>query len=221
MKRLADEPQQHGHNAATFFAMDCAVALLLGSQCEGDDVISLVARLLQLCRRARRQLWDYFRTPSRVVYTKGWTCACGLYTQIAQRVARCVAGGRQKLLLGASPPEFDCLYPCFVPFPTTMGFAVYTPARLVAHPGDVLKNLRATKLVLRPTTRRLIAGCDIGSVHQQCMVVDENVVLHAWYLLADALCAAYDAEALDEHRQKWDPRWATRGEDLDLFMCAL
>ena len=197
-----------------FFSLDISVECILDAWGTPGPSVWLVALLLRLNKRTRRLIWDYFRSlgPGRIRCTK----------------LREDIWNRRALFHDKTAPgeAFWTMHPCFIMFPNTplkdtMQWA--RPARLIAC--DVVgdeKNQKHVALYPGQLSGRVEHDMSIGCATYQHTYVDRNKCLFAWYLVADALCIAWDALILSAHRAKWDPAKPTCDDDChSLFICPL
>jgi hypothetical protein len=53
-----------------------------------------------------------------------------------------------------------------------------------------------------------------------CDRINKNVIFD-WYVVADAICGAFDYMMHTNASGKWDPRKPTSSHDYDLLLCAI
>jgi hypothetical protein len=210
MKRVLAVIEDNNKAAAEFFALDIAGAALLSAECS----VPLVALLLQLSKRFRRQVWDFFRESSRyhLPATLDWLRA--FHDELA-----CY---KDKQRMPAK--KVYNLYPCFVPpskesqenNPTQSKMRV---AKLVS---QSLPGHSTQCIVLRPGFYNRSGDEGNKNAHPaydcDCVSISS---LFEWYLVADAICAAFDYMIHSNNTEKWDTEKIFCETDKELLLCAL
>jgi hypothetical protein len=154
--------------------------------------------MLRLCKRTRRQVWDFFRSPDHYQWI--------MFSDFLYAIGRfCVNytndGGR----------EFFNMTPCFVPFTLDDSPLIYRPARALV----MMDTPDGKTPVIWPTLYYLDEDDDSDDiknyfVHYDTGLVDTRVIQLHWCLVADALGIAADTLFLnktDEIGTRRDFRW--------------
>jgi hypothetical protein len=198
MKR-EHEQEEAASLRAQFFSLDNAVSAL----CDGELTPLLVAKLLQLSRRVRRLVWDYFSSPERYAVDVFW----------AEKFGRALLPYRESHRVIGTMMVWN-MYPAFVPHEDGMSVVSFVTQPL-ADP-DKLMALRPGFYNRDgdPACKKGFPGYDCGVCHKRDLFV--------WYIVADAMICAFDTMIAVNHRRKWDEAGGIATvHDRDLLMCAL
>ena len=109
------------------------------------------------------------------------------------------------------------MHPCFmqVPWEPKFPHGYCRATRLLAHPSSLSNKFIALYpcIFYFHSTDRYSAGYNSEEIDRHRII--------EWYLVADALCAAYDNMVLQQHRQKWDSEKLIVPHDSDLLLSSL
>ncbi len=193
-------------HATVFFALDTAVCCLLNGQCS----VRLVATLLQVSRRFRRQVWDWFRNPCNYCAPRGANWLIAFFDELWHYKDN-------HLFVG----DVRNMHPLFVKrSETSLAVAGSLPCKMRVARLITYSLPFAQYIVISPWFLITFDDLKSGGPAYDCDQVAASDMFQ-WYLVADAICSAFDQMIVCNARNKWDPKRPTCDQDKDLFMCAL
>jgi hypothetical protein len=201
MEQEEEEENSFCSAGAHFFSLNEVVTIFF---LHGCCTVRVIAKLLQLSKRFRRKTWDFLRDPHHY-HTLDWLT--DLYKELWHYKDRNTM----------TPLRYYNLHPAFVRDAKNFDAPVLRVARLNTF---AISTDPSGAIAIRPGMYRRVTDTPTTAwpAYDNGFVAKNEIFY--WYIIADAICAAFDAMILINHHTKCDGQ-LTVDNDSELFLCVL